>query len=100
MSNRKRLPDAYRLTLALALTVLLCAAALGITLLLETRVSTAGFIFFHVAVLGSAWFGGAWAGVLAARSPSNTTSYPRSIPFVWNRVPYPYSSNLRLLRRS
>jgi len=51
--------------LACGLAAVLVAAALAITLLLQSLVSTAGFIFFYAAVLASAWFGGKWAGWLA-----------------------------------
>ncbi len=43
----------------------LVAAALGLTFLLQSVVSTAGFLFFYTAVVASAWFGGKWAGGLA-----------------------------------
>jgi C4-dicarboxylate-specific signal transduction histidine kinase len=51
---------------ALMLAVLLVAAALGITFLLQSLVSTASYLFFYVAVVAGAWFGGTWAGLLAA----------------------------------
>jgi C4-dicarboxylate-specific signal transduction histidine kinase len=47
------------------LAVMLVAAALGLTLLLQSVVSTAGFLFFYIAVVVSAWFGGKWPGGLA-----------------------------------
>ena len=43
----------------------LVATALGLTLLLQNIVSTAGYIFFYMAVVASAWFGGKWSGGLA-----------------------------------
>lgn len=50
---------------ACGLAVSLVAIALAATALLQNVVSTAGFIFFYVAVLVSAWFGGKWAGLIA-----------------------------------
>jgi C4-dicarboxylate-specific signal transduction histidine kinase len=47
------------------LAVGLVAAALTATLLLQSVVSTAGFLFFYAAVVASAWFGGKWSGWLA-----------------------------------
>jgi C4-dicarboxylate-specific signal transduction histidine kinase len=47
------------------LAIALVAAALGLTYLLQSVVSIAGFIFFYVAVVTSAWFGGKWPGALA-----------------------------------
>ncbi len=41
------------------------ATALGLTLLLQNIVSTAGYLFFYIAVVASAWFGGKWSGGLA-----------------------------------
>jgi C4-dicarboxylate-specific signal transduction histidine kinase len=48
-----------------ALAVALVIAAFGLTLLLQSVVSTAGFVFFYTAVVASAWFGGKWPGGLA-----------------------------------
>lgn len=62
------IPGARRLTFALfryALAVALVTAALGLTFLLQSIVSTAGYIFFYIAVVVSAWFGGKWSGGLA-----------------------------------
>lgn len=39
--------------------------ALAFTLLLQSTVSTAGYIFFYTAVVGASWFGGRWAGITA-----------------------------------
>jgi hypothetical protein len=39
-----------------ALTIALTGAALGLTLLPQRFVSTAGYIFFYAAVLGGTWF--------------------------------------------
>src|SRR5579863_3934794 len=47
------------------LAVALAAFALGLTFLLQSVVSIAGFLFFYIAVVASAWFGGKWAGGLA-----------------------------------
>ncbi len=47
------------------LAVALVAAALGLTFLLQSVVSIAGFLFFYIAVVASAWFGGRWSGALA-----------------------------------
>jgi C4-dicarboxylate-specific signal transduction histidine kinase len=47
------------------LAVALVAAALAVTLLLQSVVSTAGYLFFYIAVVLSAWFGGKWSGGLA-----------------------------------
>src|SRR3984957_2155347 len=47
------------------LAVALVTAALGLTLLLQSVVSTAGYLFFYTAVVTSAWFGGKWSGALA-----------------------------------
>jgi C4-dicarboxylate-specific signal transduction histidine kinase len=44
--------------------VLLVAGALGVTLLLQSVVSTAGYIFFYIAVVTGTWFAGKWAGSL------------------------------------
>ncbi len=47
------------------LAVALVAAALGLTFLLQSVVSTAGFLFFYISVVVTAWFAGRWAGGLA-----------------------------------
>jgi C4-dicarboxylate-specific signal transduction histidine kinase len=47
------------------LAVTLVAAALGLTWILQSVVSTAGYLFFYIAVVGSAWFGGKWPGGVA-----------------------------------
>src|ERR1700722_4692911 len=44
------------------LAVALVTAALGLTLLLQSVVSTAGYLFFYAAVVASAWLGGKWSG--------------------------------------
>jgi C4-dicarboxylate-specific signal transduction histidine kinase len=47
------------------LAVALVATALGLTLLLQNAISTAGYLFFYGAVVATAWFGGKWSGWLA-----------------------------------
>jgi C4-dicarboxylate-specific signal transduction histidine kinase len=47
------------------LAAALVAAALAVTFLLQSVVSTAGYLFFYIAVVVSAWFGGKWSGGLA-----------------------------------
>src|SRR5580658_7268309 len=41
------------------------ATALGLTFFLQSVVSIAGFLFFYIAVVASAWFGGKWPGAIA-----------------------------------
>ena len=41
------------------------ALALGLTFFLQSVVSIAGFLFFYIAVVASAWFGGKWPGGIA-----------------------------------
>ncbi|MGB6945552.1 MAG: ATP-binding protein [Bryobacteraceae bacterium] len=41
------------------------ASALGLTFLLRSIISTAGYLFFYIAVVASAWFGEKWPGWLA-----------------------------------
>jgi len=68
MSRLENIPGARRsasVILRCGLAVALVAAALGLTSLLQNIVSTAGYLFFYVAVVASAWFGGKWAGWLA-----------------------------------
>lgn len=47
------------------LAIGLVAVALGLTLLLQKSVSTAGYVFFYSAVVAGSWFGGKWSGGLA-----------------------------------
>ncbi len=54
-------PAIFRCGLALALV----AAALGLTFLLQSVVSTAGYLFFYIAVIASAWVGGKLPGFIA-----------------------------------
>src|SRR5580698_2767640 len=51
--------------LRFVLAVALVAGALALTLLLQSVVSTAGFLFFYIAVVTSTWFAGKWPGALA-----------------------------------
>ncbi len=43
---------------------MLVAVALQLTFLLQSVLATAGFLFFYIAIVIAAWFGGAWAGGL------------------------------------
>lgn len=64
----QNIPRARRLTslfLRAGLAVVLVAAALSVTVLLKNVVSTTGYLFFYIAVVASAWFGGKWSGALA-----------------------------------
>lgn len=61
-------PGSRRLAFAIlrcGLAAAFVAIALVVTFLLQSVVSTAGFLFFYIAVVASAWFGGKWPGVLA-----------------------------------
>jgi C4-dicarboxylate-specific signal transduction histidine kinase len=60
-TTRRLASTIFRFGLAVALV----AAALGLTLLLQSVVSTAGFLFFYIAVVASTWFAGRWPGGLA-----------------------------------
>ena len=51
------------------------AAALGLTLLLHGVVSTAGYLFFYMAVVASAWFGGKWSGWMAVILSTTAVAY-------------------------
>ena len=64
-------PRAVRVGLAVSLVGL----ALGLTLLLQSVVSTAGYIFFYAAVLASAWFAGPWSGSIAVILSTLTVQY-------------------------
>jgi C4-dicarboxylate-specific signal transduction histidine kinase len=48
------------------LAVMLAGTALGVTFLLQNVIPVAGYIFFYIAVIVSAWFGGLWAGLVTA----------------------------------
>jgi C4-dicarboxylate-specific signal transduction histidine kinase len=72
------IPGARRLASAIVrcgLAVALVAAALGVTLLLQSVVSTAGYIFFYIAVVASAWFAGKWPGGLAVILSALSVAY-------------------------
>lgn len=62
------------------LAVVLVAGALGLTVLLQSFVSTAGFIFFYVAVVASAWFGGKWPGLFAVALSALVVDYFFIVP--------------------
>ncbi len=55
--------------------VLAVAAALAVTFVLQSVVSTAGYIFFYIAVVSIAWFGGRWAGAVAVVLSSIAVAY-------------------------
>lgn len=74
----ERTPAARRSASAIfqcGLAVVLVAAALTATFLLQSVVSTAGFIFFYAAVVASAWFGGKWSGWLAMILAAGAVEY-------------------------
>jgi C4-dicarboxylate-specific signal transduction histidine kinase len=77
--ERSRRP--YRLLLSLTLGAALPAVALVLTLLLQSVVSTAGYIFFFAAVLAGAWYGGPAAGWLATILSSLAVIYFFIPPF-------------------
>lgn len=52
-------------TIGFGLAVVLVASAFGLTFFLQTVISVAGYLFFYIAVVASAWFGGKWPGGLA-----------------------------------
>jgi C4-dicarboxylate-specific signal transduction histidine kinase len=60
-STRSLASTIFRFGLAVALV----AAALSLTLLLQSVVSTAGYLFFYIAVVVTTWFAGRWPGGLA-----------------------------------
>jgi K+-sensing histidine kinase KdpD len=64
----ERIPGASRSASPIyrcGLAVVLVAAALGLTLLLQSVISTAGYLFLYTPVVASAWFGGKWSGWVA-----------------------------------
>jgi len=68
VEERVRTPGPHTLRLALlsnGLAVALVAAALRLTLLLQSSISLTGYIFFYAAVVAASWFGGKWSGGLA-----------------------------------
>jgi C4-dicarboxylate-specific signal transduction histidine kinase len=58
-------PQLASALLRFGLAVVLVAVALAVTLLLQSIVSTAGYLFFYIGVVLSAWFGGKGPGGLA-----------------------------------
>ena len=48
----------------IALTALLVVLALAVTMLLQRVVPTTGYLFFYIAVVTGAWYGGRWAAGL------------------------------------
>jgi C4-dicarboxylate-specific signal transduction histidine kinase len=74
------------------LAVALVATALAVTLLLQSVVSTAGFLFFYIGVVLSAWFGGKWSGGLAVVLSALAVAYfftPPIYSFAINRQSLP-----------
>ncbi len=70
----------------------LVTTALGLTLLLQNIVSTAGYLFFYTAVVVSAWFGGKWSGGLAVVLSTLAVAYffiPPIHSFAVNRESLP-----------
>ncbi len=59
---------------------MLVGTALAVTLLLQSVVSTAGYLFFYIAVVASAWFGGYWPGWLAVALSAVTVEYFFMVP--------------------
>jgi K+-sensing histidine kinase KdpD len=57
------------------LALALVGTALGLTMLLQSVVSTAGYLFFYTAVVASAWFGGKWPAGLAVISSTLIVEY-------------------------
>src|ERR1700722_13284868 len=74
----ERNPGGSRLASAVfrcGLAVVLVAAALAVTFLLQNVVSTAGYLFFYIAVVASTWFAGRWPGALAVILSSIAVEY-------------------------
>ena len=72
--------------------MVLVAVALSVTLLLLNMVSTAGYLFFYIAVVVSAWFGGKWSGGLAVVLSTLAVAYffiPPIHSFAINRESLP-----------
>ena len=77
---------------SMGLAIALIAAALGLTLILQSTVSTAGYIFFYVAIVAASWFGGKWSGGLAVVLGILTVEYFFAAPihsFAVNRESMP-----------
>jgi C4-dicarboxylate-specific signal transduction histidine kinase len=91
----ERNPGGPRLASALfgcGLAAALVAAALAVTLLLQSVVSTAGYLFFYSGVVVSAWFGGKWSGGLAFVLSALAVAYfftPPIYSFAINRQSVP-----------
>jgi C4-dicarboxylate-specific signal transduction histidine kinase len=87
--GRRRLAsDIFRFGLAVAFV----AAALALTILLQSVVSTAGYLFFYIAVVASTWFAGRWPGGLAVVLSAIAVAYfftPPIYSFVVNRQSLP-----------
>lgn len=58
-----------------ALAIVLVAVALGLTLLLQSRVPLAGYIFFYSAVVVASWYGDKWSSSLAVILSTLTVEY-------------------------
>jgi C4-dicarboxylate-specific signal transduction histidine kinase len=88
-------PGARRLTYSIVrcgLALLFVSAALALTFLLQSVVSTAGYIFFYIAVVASAWFGGKLPGALATILSVMAVAYffiPPDYSFKVNRESLP-----------
>jgi C4-dicarboxylate-specific signal transduction histidine kinase len=61
--------------------IALVAAALALTYFLRGVVSTAGYLFFYIAVVASAWFFGKWAGGLSVILSTLAVDYFFTPPF-------------------
>jgi C4-dicarboxylate-specific signal transduction histidine kinase len=64
-----------QILLRAVLAVLLVAAALGLTLLLQGIVPLAGYIFFYAAVVAASWYGDQWSSALAVILSTLTVEY-------------------------
>jgi C4-dicarboxylate-specific signal transduction histidine kinase len=62
------------------LAVALVGAALALTILLQSVISTTGYLFFYAAVVASSWFGGKWPGVLAVALSTLAVEYFFMVP--------------------
>lgn len=57
------------------LAIVLIAAALGLTLLLQGSVPLAGYFFFYAAVVAASWYGDKWSSALAVILSTLTVEY-------------------------
>lgn len=64
-----------QILLRAVLAVLLVAAALGLTLLLQGSVPLTGYIFFYAAVVTASWYGDKWSSTLAVILSTLTVEY-------------------------